>query len=269
MRPIIQTKKQQRNGSRIFIIFALLSLIFFSASPGSFLAVSSWLNMSAVPFWNVKSSAKNTLPSLDIFFRSKTSIVQENENLRQQITVLTGELKGYDFAVQENIELKKLFVGKKNGGVFAGILARPGTLSFDTFLLDIGSGSGIKNGDVALSGQDIVLGKIIETYPYSAKVKAFSSSGEVTDAFLGPENVSMQLKGTGGGSFMAELPRDIDVKEGDAAVFPGSDGFILAYVESKKENLTDSFQKLYLRSPVNIFELKHVQILPSASTGNE
>lgn len=258
MRPIIQ-KKQKRSGAKIFFIFALLLVIFFSASPSSFYVVSSFFNRIAVPFWNIEDSATKMLPSGAIF-QSKTELKKENADLRGQIVAMKRDLKSYDFVVQENLEFKKLFAGKKDGTLFAGLLGRPRSFPFDTFLLEIGSESGIKNGALVFSDQNIALGKIIETYPYSAKIKTFSSSGETTDAFLGPENIPVQLKGAGAGSFTAELPRDLDVQEGDATFLPGSEGFILAYVESKEENLTDSFQKLYLRGPVNVFELKYVQI---------
>lgn len=269
MRPIVQSKKQNKNGGKVFLAFALFLMLVFSLSPNTSHTVSAWFNMSAVPFWNIAGSAEVALPSSDIVLKSRTSLVKENEDLRQQIDVLTRNLKGYDVLVQENLEFKKLFADKKSGGVFAGILARPGRLPFGVFLLGVGSESGIGNGDLVLGDQNIALGNIIETYPNSAKIKSFSSSGEVTNAFLGPENIPVQMKGAGGGSFTVELPRELDVKEGDAAILPGSDGFILAYVESKEENLTDSFQRLYLRTPVNVFELKYAQIIPHSSINEQ
>lgn len=268
MHPLIQTKKPAKTGKKFFLVFSLFLMIFLSVSPNSAATVSSWFTLAAVPFWNAKNSTEKVLPSSGMFLRSKNSLVQENEDLRRQIDVLKRNLKGYDVVVQENIEFKKLFAGKKEGSTFAGILASTGNLPFDTFLLDSGGESGIKNNDLALADQNIVLGKIIETFPSSAKVKAFSFSGETTDVFLGPENIPAQLKGTGAGTYAAELPRELDVREGDAAILPGSEGFILAYVESKEENLTDSFQKLYLRTPVNVFQLKYVQVVHNVS-GNE
>jgi rod shape-determining protein MreC len=265
MRPIIQSKKQSKKKAKVFLVFALLLLIFLSASSNSFYVVSKFFNTVATPFWNVKSSAENAFPSSDMLLRSKTSLVQENKNLHQEIDRLTRELKGYDFVVQENLEFKKLFAGEKHNGIFAGILAHPGSLPFDTFLLDIGNEAGLVKGDLALSDGNITIGTVIETYPYSSKVKSFSSSGEITDAFLGPENIPVQLKGSGGGAYTVELPAGLDIKEGDAAVLPGSDGFILAYVESKEENITNSFQKFYLRIPLNVFELKYVQIIHQLS----
>lgn len=269
MRPIIQSKKQKKGGVKFFFVFAFLIIVFFSLSPNSFRAVSLWVNMFHVPFWNTSRSIQNTLPSSDLFLRSKASLIQENENLRNQVNVLTRDLKGFNFVVQENIELKKLFSGKREGGIFAGVLSNPGNIPFDTFLLDSGSEGGIKNKQLVLADRNVALGETIETFPHSAKVQAFSSSGKTTGAFLGPENIPVQLKGAGGGVYTAELPRELDVQEGDAAILPGVDGLILAYVESKEENSADSFQKLYLRNPVNVFELKYVQVIPNASRTEE
>jgi len=269
MRPIIQSKKQNKNGQKFFFVFVFLLIIFFSASPNSFRVVSSWLNAAAVPLWTMKGSVQNAIPSSELVLRSKTSLIQENEDLHSQINALTGDLKGFDFLVQENIELKKLFVGKKEGGIFTSILSHPGNIPFDTFLLSAGTQAGIKNGELVLADKNIALGEIIETYQYSAKAQGFSSSGKTTGAFLGPENIPVQLKGLGGGAYAAELPRELDIREGDAAVLPGIDGLILAYVESKEENSADSFQKLYLRNPVNIFQLKYVQVISDTSRVGE
>lgn len=262
MRPFVPTKKPPKSGFKMFFVFALLLIALFYASIGAFVAVSSRLNMAALPFWHFANSVSGD----GIVLRSKAALVRENEDLRRRVAVLERELKGYDFVVQENLELKKLFAGKKDGGEknikFASVLLHPGRLPFDVFLLDVGGVAGVMNGQAAFADQNIALGKITETYPHSSKVKAFSSPGEVTDVFLGPENIPVQLKGAGGGAFTAELPRDLDVREGDAAVLPGSDGFLIAFVEKKEENIADSFQKLYLRNPVNVFQLKHVQVTP-------
>lgn len=263
MRPIIQ-KKRKKSGLKIFFAVAIFSVIFFSVYPSSFRAVSLWINALAIPFWN-SAHFENGMSNI----RSKSSLIKENEDLRQRIDILDRKLKGYDVVVQENIEMKKLFSARKPGTIFASLLAWPNSLPFDTFLLDVGSESKVANGQLVFADKDIVLGKVAETYSYSAKVKYFSSPGEITDAFLGPENIPIQLKGVGGGAFTVELPRDLDIREGDAAIFPGSEGFIVAYVGSKEENLTDSFQKLYLQSPVNIFELKYVQIIPNLSSNEQ
>lgn len=269
MRPFVPSKKPPKSGLKIFFVFAVLLIVFFSLSPKAFFAVSSRLNLAALPFWRLTDSVVDGAPVL----QSKSDLSHENGELRRKVAMLERDLKGYDVVIQENLELKKLFAGRKEGSEenvkFAGVLLHPGRLPFDIFLLDAGSAAGIANGELVFADQNIALGKVFESYPYSAKVKAFSSPGEATDVFLGPDSIPIRLSGAGGGSFTAELPRDLDVREGDAAVLPGSGGFVLAFVLAKEENLADSFQKLYLQGPVNVFELKYVRISPLAYSYEE
>ena len=70
----------------------------------------------------------------------------------------------------------------------------------------------------------------------------------------------MELEGLGGGNFAAKLPRDVEVKEGDAAVVPSISTSVFGFVEKIELNPTDSFQKIIFKIPANLSELKWVTV---------
>ncbi|MFA6566292.1 MAG: rod shape-determining protein MreC, partial [Candidatus Paceibacterota bacterium] len=231
----------------------------------SFHFFSSAANDGAMPVWKMGSAGKSFFSKCGLFLNSQKALVAKNGELSEKIKKLELRLTGYDFVVQENLELKKTLFHRKENTVFGAVVARPNVSAYDTFLLDIGENFGIKKGDKILANENMILGFVEEAYPVSAKARLFSTAGEVTDAILGPDNIPVQLKGSGGGSFILELPREMDVEEGDSAILPGVPEYIIATVISKEEVSTESFQKIYLRGPVSVFDVKYVQIIKNTS----
>ncbi len=217
-----------------------------------------------MPFWNTGAVGVSTISGTALSLNSKESLVAKNKELSDKVKQLKREVNGYDFVVQENLELKKVLFQKSEETLTAGVVARPNITAYDTFLIDIGKNSGIKNGDKVLADENTMLGIIEETYSYSSKARLFSTAGEISEALLGPDNIPVQLHGLGGGSFSTETPRGIDVKKGDSAVITGTREYIIAQVVEVEDRSTESFQKIYLRGPVNIFNTKYVQVVKSA-----
>lgn len=217
-----------------------------------------------MPFWNTGAAGGVSFSNTALSLNSKESLIAKNKELTETIKKLEREVNGYDFVVQENLELKKLLFQKTEETLIATVVARPNITAYDTFLIDIGKNSEIKNGDKVLSDGNATLGVIEETYQYSAKARLFSTAGEISDALLGPESIPVQLRGLGGGTFTTEVPHTMDVKKGDSAVVSGTPEYIIAEVVSVESGDTESFQKIYLRGPVNIFNAKYVQVVKNA-----
>ena len=218
-----------------------------------------------VPVWNIGAAGGSVLSNYGSLLNSQSSLVAKNNELSEKIKKLETEVNGYDFVVQENLELKKQLFQKKENSIFGAVIARPNITAYDTFLINVGENDGIKKGDKILANENMILGTVDEAYFGSSKAILFSTTGEISNALLGPDNIPIQLKGMGGGSFTAELPREMDVQEGDNAVLPGTPEYIVAQVVAKESKSADSFQTVYLRGPVNIFDAKYVQVVKDTS----
>ncbi len=56
------------------------------------------------------------------------------------------------------------------------------------------------------------------------------------------------------------MPRDFILEKGIEVVLPGITPYTIATVQTIISDTRDSFQKVLLLSPVNIFELKFVEV---------
>jgi hypothetical protein len=97
----------------------------------------------------------------------------------------------------------------------------------------------------------------------------FSSPGETTEAVIennpAPSssqggNVFTELTGRGGGNFEMILPIDLTVQKGNQVDLPGTNPYLLAIIETVISDPRDPSIKALLQSPVNVQELKFVEV---------
>ncbi|MGH7249772.1 MAG: hypothetical protein ACREGC_02255, partial [Minisyncoccia bacterium] len=82
-----------------------------------------------------------------------------------------------------------------------------------------------------------------------------------TDSSSQSGNIFMEVIGRGGGNFEMTLPKDVTLQKGDPVVLPGINPYVLAVTQSIISDPRDPFTKALLTSPVNIQELKFVQVV--------
>jgi hypothetical protein len=91
-------------------------------------------------------------------------------------------------------------------------------------------------------------------------VVLFSNAGEKNQALISGGNIFMEIVGRGGGNFEMIVPKDFTLQKGDQVVMPGVNPYVLAIVETVISDPRDPFTKALLTSPVNIQELKFVEV---------
>jgi cell shape-determining protein MreC len=75
------------------------------------------------------------------------------------------------------------------------------------------------------------------------------------------QNITVPAKGRGGGNFEIHIPREIEVSDGDILVFPYDPTIAVGIVKSIEFDPRDPFQKILARTPVNIQELRFVEVV--------
>lgn len=265
-------KKTKRNRilKIIFGVIIFISLFYFRVSIFDGLSY-----ISANIFRPVLTSGNSVgaqVKSLGAYFVSKNSLYRENENLKARIDADVADRANYNSVVAENASLKEI-LGRKNESVsmtLAAILAKPNQSPYDTIIVDVGIEQGIKVGDKVFALGNVPIGYVAQVYPNTSKVILYSNSGEKTQVVVSGKpaspdasqggNVSMEIVGRGGGNFEMILPRDFVLLKGDQAVLPGLTPHVLGIVETILSDPRDSFQKALLVSPVNIQEIKFVEV---------
>ncbi|MES3031907.1 MAG: rod shape-determining protein MreC [Patescibacteria group bacterium] len=244
--------------------FVCLTLFYFRISIWKGLALVSHTIFSPVLVFGNYVGGK--FGSVGSFFASKNSLYIENQNLQSKLLEDEARMANYNSLLAENISLKEI-LGRKNEKipmVLASILSKPSQSLYDSLTIDAGLQKGLKTGEMVFALGNVPIGRIAEIYPNSAKVILFSNSGEKTQVVVGDKNVFMQIVGRGGGNFEMILPRDFKLAKGDQAVLPGINNYVVGIVETVISDPRDPFVKALLVSPVNVQELKFVEVDISA-----
>lgn len=195
------------------------------------------------------------------YFASKNSLYKENQTLQAKINEEEARMENHNALLQENESLKET-LGRKNEGVsmvLGAILSKPNQSPYDILLIDVGVNKGIKKGNVVFADGNLPIGRVETVYDNSSKVILFSSPRERTQVIVG-SNVFMELVGRGGGNFEMILPRDFMLKEGDQVILPGIRPYVVGTVEKIISDPRDAYLKALFLSPVNIQELKFVEV---------
>jgi len=199
----------------------------------------------------------------DLLSVSKEDLSRENEALRRKIAELESSSLLQNVILAENRELKAMMnratttAGKRT---LARVLVRPPVTLYDTFIIDAGTSADIKTGDRIFVNGDILLGEITDVSPYSSKVKLYSSPGETLQVQIGEKNIQATATGRGNGSFEISLPREFEVKEGDAVIIPALQPALFGTVTAVFGDPARAFEFVLFKTPVNIHEISWVQV---------
>jgi len=219
----------------------------------------SILSPIAKPFWGIRELTASTLSKQSLFLKTKKTLIDENINLQQQLLEANIKTIRYDLVYSENQVLRGIFGTTSEKRILGKIIARPFESPYDIIILDTGENV-TKVGDRVLGPNSTALGEIIEISGNIAKVSLYSNPNNESHTEILRTGAALDLVGRGGGNFSVTVPRDFNVVLGDIVTIPAFRSNIVARVGSIDETDADSFKKVLLSSPVNIFELSWVSI---------
>ena len=213
------------------------------------------------PLWAIRESVSNAAKSKFSFLYSKSSLIAENEKLKQDLLLANLEASKSEYLQKENEVLKGISSSTPNGRTIpARILTRFFETPYDLFYVETG-GEVVAKGDKVLGVGGVILGEVLDVYGKIAKVRMYSDPGFTIDAEIAKSSVPLKLVGSGGGNFTVVVPKDLTVNPNDTVIIPAFHSHVIALVNHISETEADSFKTLYLSYPLNIFELSWVQII--------
>jgi len=255
-------KKIQRNKFFKYILSAVILFIFiyFRNPIGGGLSYVSSLVFR--PVLILGNNIEEKLSNASAYFYSKNSLFSENENLKSKLDEQMAEMANYNSVLDDNSKMKEILGRKdtKANMVLAGILSKPSQSPYDTLIIDAGENNSIVPGQRVFALGNVPIGRIAEVYLNSSKVILYSNPGEQTEVVVSDKDTFMQIVGRGGGNFEMILPRDFVIEKGTEVVLPGIIPYTVATVQTIISDPRDSFEKALLASPVNIQELKFVEV---------
>ncbi len=260
--PYLQDRKRNNN-TRTALVIAICAIVFIILlfKIGAFSWAGRTLQGIALPFWKTRTAVVETVSPYQSAFTSKRALFTENEDLKSKLSEIEAKMQNYQTLLDENTQLKEAFGRKESGEqLLAAILVKPGQSLYDTLIVDAGTDLGVAVGQKVFSDGNILIGEVAEVYAHSSKIKMYSSAGEKLSVIISGKDITTEAEGRGGGNFEMIFPRDVDIPKGTEVVLPGIHPYLVGLVDDIISDPRDPLQKVLLRSPVNVQELKFVQI---------
>ena len=201
------------------------------------------------------------------------STTAENERLSRQLSATELELRNAHNAVAENERLRELLNLKEKTGydqVAARVIARDGSVWFNTVTISRGSSSGIAlNMPVVTSGG--IVGRVIAVSPWTAQVMLITDEKAAAGAIIGKLGESGALgsvRGLGNSGLveMRYVSGLQKVSPGDYILTTGQDGIyppglnVGEVVEVKQGTATQTHQ-IYIKPTARLDQLAEVAVL--------
>jgi cell shape-determining protein MreC len=257
------SEKQKKNKfyKKILIIFIFLVIVFIFRKP-VFFVLSRVINTISYPFVKLGSGVNKKVENMNYVFYSKKDVFLENEKLKNSAQELNIKLLNLHSLEKENLELKEILNRKKTNEEFVlgVVLSKPNKSIYDSLVLDIGSKDGIKEGALVFANGDVPIGRIDQIFESSSRVILFSTSGQINNVLLSPNNINVDMVGRGGGNFSVSLPRDLIIDSQAILKLPSVHSYFIGIFEKVISSDRDAFQDVLFTSPVNMQELKFVQV---------
>jgi len=259
---LLKNNKNSGNKKKL-IFFSLVLVLIICFYWGGLFFLEKPLQYVGRPLWSLKNYSIEIVSNIGTLVRTKESLSNENDELKRELNLINSKLLLSQILLKENNELKDLLGGKEENQKFilANVLVKPNLSPYDSLILDIGTSDGVKKGDKVIVNNNIVIGELEYVYLKTARARLFSFPNESLDVAVGFDKIIGTAKGKGGGNFEVKFPRDVVFTEGDVVVLPEMDLLILGAIESILTTPEDPLQTLLFRTPINIFELRWVQIL--------
>lgn len=261
---IYLTKNNKKNTFKkkilLLILFCLVLLLF---SFKQFYFVNNSLSFVAKPLGNLKNSSVEFSKDFISFLIFKINLVEENKLLKEELIKNKLSLISLKMLSEENLVLKEIFNRTELTSklILANVILKPGLSAYNSLLVDVGNNFRVEKGNKILAGDNIIIGEVEEVYSKTSKVKLYSFPNDEMAVAVGFEKLLTVAKGKGDGVFEIKLPQGININKGDIVTLPEESLRILGVVEEIIINPEDPFEKILVKSPVNFFELRWVQII--------
>ncbi len=234
------------------LAFALIMLVLRLVAPDAFVA-------SVTPA--IRLSQAMTAGSRTFFssFADVAALSAKNENLMIQNVAFANENQ---MLMQKVADLTALFreVGASAESIVAGVTLRPPESPYDTFLVNVGSNSGVTLGMGAFGPGGVPLGSVTEVAEKSARITLFSAPGMHTGGWVGTAKIPLALTGHGGGVLDAVVSRSAPIVVGDIVYVPGPGALPIGSVMRIDSDPTSPSVTLRIKNALNLFSVMWVEL---------
>ena len=183
-------------------------------------------------------------------------LVKENEELKDNISKS-------DFLELENSQLRKLIeeqIESPSNFVSARIMLDKQSPYLNSFVINVGSNKGIKNGMAALDGKNFI-GRIVDVNFFSSRVLLVSDLNSKIPILSEPSANHAILSGRGTSEPTLEyLPENHNIQDGDKIYTSGKEGIFAPGIPIGEAKIVKNKIKVLLFSDLNQISFANVSL---------
>jgi cell shape-determining protein MreC len=165
----------------------------------------------------------------------------------------------YTLEVERNKQILDSFNLSEREVIARGeVIARPPRTHYDTLLVSLVPNTGVSVGDrVYASG--ILIGDVAELRQGGVLVSLFSTPGRTLDVRIGTPSAIVVMHGLGGGSFVFEIPKNVEIGEGDMILAGHGQEALIARVQYIVDEPEKTTVRVYAASPISMPDTTFVE----------
>lgn len=197
--------------------------------------------------------------------------LQERELLTKENREIKAQLARFEEILRENEILKKQLDLRARGDenrryVLADVISYSPNNFGRHFFINKGENNGIVK-DSAVIADNILVGKVAEVFPFSARVLLISDSDSAINSLTQKTRVAGILKGDQGkGIFLEMIPQDKNIEINETIITAGLDenfpkGILIGEVAEIIENDIDVFKKAKIKTGIDFNNLEKVFVI--------
>lgn len=250
-----RNKKKKFN---LFFIVAVVLVVIFSIT--KIFWPQNFSKFLFTPAFSFKEFIINSSGSIGTSFKDKEDLENKVFQLEEENSKLKIAILSQNFA-NSQAEDYKIELEKKQNGAVLKVLNRPPFSPYDTLLI-LKEENDIEVGDLVFT-RGVYIGNVENVSSRTATIKLRSSSGEKT--LVRVSGIEVDSEGRGGGQFLIKIPKDSEIKIGDAVVVPDLNYSIIGSVGQIVEDPVATFKSVYFSIPIAFQDMNFVSVVKKES----
>ncbi len=271
-----QERMEKERRRKLYGAFFVILIIFVLGRGPIFSFLGRIGSYIGLPLWRLDSSITESVDYLTEYSKPRSALVNEILTMRHELESKNGTDALIKTLEEENRNIRQLF-GRNTDEkrLLARVLSRPPFQIYDTVVIDVGSIDGITEGSIVYIDSNFVLGKVTRVNYHTSVVTLSSAPGEhypimITSEAEGSEigNSSQNevvFYGIGGGGFVAEVPKHVNVASGTSMVFSSINPTMIGIISGESIPETGSLKQVYGSLPYSIKSIDWVSVDIKAS----
>ena len=258
----------------IIAVIVAITLLIADNRLGAFSKVRQYLDTAVSPFYFLANGPRRFLDQISETFATRERLQFENQALRKELLVRSGESQLLEQFKQENARLRELLgspLRQNEQMTVAQVLSGNSTPYRDQVVIDKGTNDGVYEGQPVISDKGVV-GQVIAVSELTSRVLLICDTSHALPVQVLRNDIRVIASGGGCADnlILEALPANIDIRVGDVLVTSGlggrfPEGYSVGVVSSVKVDNQRAYSVIDVRPSAELQRLRYLLLLWGAS----